>query len=377
MEFNYNFVSFLDAVGFIQGLTLGTIILLINRNRHKSTFFLGLFLIVFSLKLLRYIAIGLEVEKVYPNLFLLPFDFSWLLFPLFFVYCHKISFFSNQNTKYWVLIPGILAFIAQVIIFFLPYETKLDILDGFWYEFVFTYLGIFYAWGIGVWNLIFLIRHKKAVNNFYSVVEYRELNWAQVFLIYSLISSWIIHLLFYFEPENFYFRLIFAVFDLVAISWISVFGLQQHNTHTLLSMADLDQFPPKNSASEKSQNLPILDHFSLQKIMEDVEGIMVEERLFLNKNLTIIDIAQALDLHPKKISVAINKIQNKNFNNYVNGHRVTMAKQMLMSYRETNLSIEGIGSESGFKSKSAFYSSFKRVTGLTPTNYKNQFSMTA
>jgi AraC-like DNA-binding protein len=46
---------------------------------------------------------------------------------------------------------------------------------------------------------------------------------------------------------------------------------------------------------------------------------------------------------------------------------VEEAKRMLKE--ETNFKIDAIGLECGFNSTSAFYSSFKKIAGVTPLNY--------
>ena len=112
---NINLQSLLDIIGLIQGITLGILLLILNYKHYRSTFFLGLFLLLFSLKLAVFIPKGLNLDQVYPELFLLPFNFSWLLFPLFFIYTQKVSIFSNQKTKYWVVVPGIISVLLLFI----------------------------------------------------------------------------------------------------------------------------------------------------------------------------------------------------------------------------------------------------------------------
>ena len=94
----------------------------------------------------------------------------------------------------------------------------------------------------------------------------------------------------------------------------------------------------------------------------------------MHTELTIVDIAEKLKVHPRRISVAINSIHQQNFNTYVNEFRIKKAELLLADENLNNLSIEGIGLEVGFHSKSSFYSAFKKVTGTTPSNYKKKVS---
>ena len=98
---------------------------------------------------------------------------------------------------------------------------------------------------------------------------------------------------------------------------------------------------------------------------------MKSSECFTQSELTIVDVANDLNIHTKQISTAINKVQNQNFNSYVNQFRIEKAIDLLREQHIT-LSIEGIGYEVGFHSKSAFYAAFKKVTGTTPTKFKEK-----
>ena len=55
--------------------------------------------------------------------------------------------------------------------------------------------------------------------------------------------------------------------------------------------------------------------------------------------------------------------------NYLNKKRIEEAKEKFKSGDYRHLTIEAIGSSVGFRSKSAFYTAFKKHTGLSPAGY--------
>jgi AraC-like DNA-binding protein len=116
-----------------------------------------------------------------------------------------------------------------------------------------------------------------------------------------------------------------------------------------------------------SQSLAIED---LKALMKQIEDYVVGSESFMSAELTIIDLAEKLKVHPKRISTAINTVIKQNFNTYINQHRINKAERLLKNKSAENFSIEGIGKEVGFNSKSAFYSAFKKYTGMTPSAYK-------
>jgi AraC-like DNA-binding protein len=64
----------------------------------------------------------------------------------------------------------------------------------------------------------------------------------------------------------------------------------------------------------------------------------------------------------------------KNFYQFVNEYRVEAVKKMLANPRRKNISIEAIGFDCGFNSKSTFFSVFKSITGMTPAQFKDKKS---
>lgn len=366
---NYNFQVLLDTIGFIQGTTLAILLMVINKKQYQSNLCLGLFLFFLSLKLAWYISLSINIHDVYPELFLLPFNFTWLLLPLFCLYTQNISHLYRSKPSYWILIPGIISFFAQLIIFFLPFETKMLIFQSIWYSLIFTYLGVAYALAIGIWNLKLLNEHREDILNTYSYVKSKELQWARMFLIYFLITAFVTHILYAISPTNPNFKLLYSVFDLIAIYWVSYQGIKQRNIQQILSKEASFKLSQGDS-SEFNQSLDNTE--DREKLMQLIDNHMLASEIFIHTELTIVDLAKELGIHPKKISTAINTVREQNFNTYVNRFRIKKAEELLENQEYINLSIEGIGNEVGFQSKSAFYSAFKKETGTTPVKYKEK-----
>ena len=368
-ELNLNFQIILDLIGLVQGVVLGVLLLILNKRNYRSSFFLGFFLLCFSLELAGWISVSPQVSERFPQLFLMPFVFSWLLFPLFFLYTQQVSLLNYGKPTYWILYPGIVSFVLQSGIFWLPYETKQVIVQSEWYVLCFWVFGLFYSWFIGIWNLRLLYRHQVEVQNTYSFIEFKELRWARIFLIYLLTTSILAQILKYGPSSKVDFKIIFSVMDLIAIYWISYLGIMQRNVRALINI-DLPEVnsPPNQSVAQKIPTEMALE--GLEGLMKQIDAYMISSESYINPDLTVVNLAEALKVHPKRISTAINMLSKQNFNVYVNGFRIEKAKRLLTTEKTENLSIEGIGNEVGFKSKSAFYTAFKKLTGATPTQYK-------
>lgn len=363
MDINYNVVSFIEILGVVQGLVLGLLLLIPSLKKQKPAIFLGLFILAFSLHFLPIILEDLQLTKYYPELELLPLNAVWIGIPLFFIYVQKISIFSPEKTPYKILYPGILACIVQSIIFLLPIKIKLEIKNGPYLN-LFFFLGILYTFGIVFYTLNYIRRHNKEVENQYSSTEHKELHWVALFLICFFIPTLLVIRSHFFEP-SYSLRILTACISISLLYWVSIKGGRQINILPILSKKD----------SPNETQAGIQDEV-LQEVVTQTNKYIILSGVYKNKELTIVEVAEALKVHPRRISTAINRICEQNFNSYINKFRIDEAIKHILKLDTNNLSIEGIGSEVGFHSKSAFYSAFKKITDTTPTEYKNQHSRT-
>jgi AraC-like DNA-binding protein len=101
-----------------------------------------------------------------------------------------------------------------------------------------------------------------------------------------------------------------------------------------------------------------------------LEEYMTREKPYLQGDLTIAEVSNALGIPKHYITQIINERLNKNFYTYVNEYRVGEAirRMGLGEYREHT--VLRIAYDSGFNSKSAFNTIFKRLTSLSPTEFR-------
>lgn len=102
---------------------------------------------------------------------------------------------------------------------------------------------------------------------------------------------------------------------------------------------------------------------------QSLREIMSKEQLYKIPRLTLADLAEKLDTNKTYLSQVINR-EYGNFNEYVNKFRVMEACRMIQEGLDPRLSIDHLFSEVGFSSRTTFYEAFKKVTGVSPTQYR-------
>lgn len=105
------------------------------------------------------------------------------------------------------------------------------------------------------------------------------------------------------------------------------------------------------------------------RIWKEVNRMMEEEKLYLNPEYRLNELAQRMDRSIHHISQVINQQQGGSFSDFLNGYRIREAQGLLKSDRTRQLTILAIALEAGFNSKTTFYNAFKKETGLTPSQF--------
>ena len=103
-------------------------------------------------------------------------------------------------------------------------------------------------------------------------------------------------------------------------------------------------------------------------LMSDIVEYIEEN---YKKNITLAEMAEGLGYEYCYFSRIFNKLFAMNFTDYINVYRFNAACEMLT---ETDMSVTDIAYESGFQSIRSFNSIFKRLSGVTPREYRGAIS---
>ena len=107
-----------------------------------------------------------------------------------------------------------------------------------------------------------------------------------------------------------------------------------------------------------------------QAMSIELQHAMESKNYYLNHDLTIYDLSKEMNIPHRLLSTCINQKIGVNFNEWVNNYRVEKALNLLKDPSKIHYSIEGIGEDAGFKSRSAMYTAFKKKTGYTPGHFR-------
>lgn len=109
-----------------------------------------------------------------------------------------------------------------------------------------------------------------------------------------------------------------------------------------------------------------------QKSLLQLKTYMTEEKPYLNPSVTIQDIAVAIEIPVRDLSLLINHKLEQHFYDFINTYRIGHAMEILKDGTKNKVTISEILYEVGFNSKSSFNTAFKKHTGDTPTDYRKK-----
>lgn len=110
-------------------------------------------------------------------------------------------------------------------------------------------------------------------------------------------------------------------------------------------------------------------------LMETIHHRIIQDQLYKDSTITLGSLADILHVRRTFLSQIINRSTGNNFNTFINEYRVKEAILLMESEKNKAtltppLSMEDIAFDTGFNDRISFYRAFKKVTGLSPTDFR-------
>jgi len=357
----------------IQGLLLGALYVFSKKHNSFANRLLGFFLFCLVFEAL---TVFFPVEKIGTFVIFEYFALPEvkLLFPLLFM--HFVLEKIGRSDRYLTFfrIHYSLAFCVLGITLF---NLLLFAATGFSFSHYikkenieFFYMGQqFYAFFLTIIAFFITIKetlaYKHLVKNEYSDYEMLEINWLWqfIFTMLPIALLWGAELV----------RIILGgmgISNIVLVTWGLVIVFIYFISYKAFRNPNLFEGVSDRPEKEGNQPLENKEPRNLGTSCEQLKADMEAYKYYLNQDLTIYDLAKEVGISSRLISTCINKNFGCNFSEWVNNYRVEEALSLLKSPNHKHLSIEGIGLDSGFKSRSAMYTAFKKKTGEAPGNFR-------
>ena len=360
---------------------------------------LALFFFVTGYCIFGYIIISTHLITYLPILYKTAAPFNYLYFPLGYLYVRIVlnNEIKYRKTDILHILPFLISIIDLIPFYLMPLHEKSALVnlvvkdnsiiylnkDGLFpigiHYFIRIFQGLYYL--ILMWKQLYV--HNKIDMNFYRGYYNKQFIEVKKWLLHltsmiSLLYIGSVILVLYiaiYKITNITGTTIMVSSILMSLSML-ILGIRLFINPLILygipyvnlRETDIDV----DTSAEKIKLNTIKDLPNWQKI----NNYIISEKIYQQEDLNIETLAYLLKLSSRELSFLINYNTKNNFKNYINTLRVNHVIELLNSNIVKELTIESIGKEAGFRSRSTFFLVFKSQIGCTPTEYiqklKNQ-----
>lgn len=376
----------ISLIGFALALFILSL-LITRKSKGLSDYVLLLFILLIGMKLF-----GLAAEyKGWESLngFTTIGDvFYWcLLGPLLFVFVSTTLRGSKRlkQTDFLHLLPLLLVFTAfsDYLFHYLGEESLGKYLNdnpGFvttagYYIFILVSPAYFVA------AMVLLARHRRKISSFYSNTRKVDLAWLYyvtigfgTYLIIGLVSMMLRKFFNVTLPFSVYaYTPAILVAYLFGLGYIGILRLPQFSDYHIFirtSAAGEGQSEPQTPGDRYRKSG--LTEKEADELIRQLNEYMMMKKPYLDENLNLKSLADAVGTTTHKLSQVLNDQMELSFFEYINKFRIEEVKKRLSDSSNQQYTLQAIAFDSGFCSKSTFYTTFRKNTGMTPGDYLKQ-----
>ncbi|MDQ5930612.1 MAG: Transcriptional regulator, AraC family [Bacteroidota bacterium] len=346
----------------------------INGNRWFASF-------IFCLFVLTSIVVLINTKAISEKSIIREVDlvFIFLIAPLFYL---SIQYFIKPNGKWskrqCLHFGSAFLFLFLFILSFLtnkenPKNPDLPQSTIDWVNYLLCTILSFQVYCYCALGYKKIIKHQKNILIHRSSVENINLNWLKNICIAVSIMGffWAIDLIFRLSENYFLFDFFTSLLVLLIILYITYFWFQQEEIYPYSpeEKKAINALMKETNVLEEKKKKPVSDE-DLEKIKTELLVLMENEKPFLDSEISLVKLSKKINVSAHQLSYIINNGFDANFFQFINSYRIKEAQKLILDSRMNHLSFLGIGFEVGFNSKTVFNTTFKKVTGKTPSEFK-------
>ncbi|RLJ64535.1 AraC family transcriptional regulator [Lacinutrix venerupis] len=365
---NFNIFNILIISGVIHGVIFSFYVFAQDKIIKKSTIYLALTVLFLSLSNFQYWLIDTSITNQYIFLKYIFIPWHWLVLPMFYLYVYKLTCKEKITLVKNVLLftPFVIVLLVHILNIYYRISTDdINKINSHFERGIYVYL----EFASFIFNLLLMFLSHKMIKQYENNLSYdikwvkTETNWLKklIYLGILVCICWLIaiSIITIHNINNTYFFYPMWIGNSILVYWIGYAGL-----------AKSKQLKERILIREKRIKKISSDKTKKTKTFKNLEEEIISSKLYLNPNLNLKLLSKQLDLSEGYISQQINSNSKFNFNDYINNLRVEKAKQFLKDPLFDNYTIVAVGLESGFNSKSSFYTAFKKFSNKTPAQFK-------
>jgi AraC-like DNA-binding protein len=360
------------------------VLILTKKGRNRADTILGIWMIITGLHLFGYYSFVSEIIYIYPFLMWLNLPYAFVHGPMLYLYTEALTNPERFKSKTWLLhfVLPVLMIFTLLPIMLMPENERIMLYrnNGKGFE---DFLILDWTIPLSISGIIYIVitnillyKHKKRILNQFSNQEKINLNWLR-FLFYGMGLTWMIII---FGGSD---KLIFSMSSVFLI-FIGYFGIKQVGIFTdypielpeneTITVIIEDSFLSELSVEKKKYAKSGLNENTAKVLHQQLKNLMETERLFIEPELTLTDLATRLEVHPNYLSQVINELEGVNFYDYINTFRIEKFKRLVLLPQNQKYTLLALAYECGFNSKTAFNRFFKKATDLSPSEYLKTLS---
>lgn len=354
-------------IGIIESLFF-FLIIQSKKKKHIRDKLLCVWLLIFAVNFLVPIFIYSSMEKF---IFLSGIDYGLLVLHPILLFLYAKSLLSSQQHNRLDYGPHLVIFLVNCVLI-IPYllmdnDLKVQFLNQSKFT---TIIWIGTVW-VNIVFITYLIKSTLLVKRFNTSDNFNisstDLNWLK-FLILGLSVTYILGsgiggILCYLGIPLFYIN--YAVYSglVIFIFGIGFYGIKQKNIFSIeeVDLIKTGSFDKKEFVIKKED----------EQFAKRLKAFMMEEKPYLDENLTLSKLAELLDVKPYYITFILNKVICKKFHDFINDYRIDEIKARINKGDLSKFTILSVAYDCGFNSKASFHRIFKSHTGLNPMDYIN------